>query len=248
MGLTIFAGPIEFVTVSMLLGPFDPLSALLMTLMINARHLFYGISMLDQYRGVGWKKPYLIFGMCDETFSINYTANIPENVDRGRFMFFVTLLSQFYWVSGATIGGLVGSLITFSTEGLDFAMFAMLAMFVMIFMDQWMKEKQHLSSLVGLGLAAACLAIFGPDQFMIPSMISILVVLSVLRKKITALQMADELTSDSASSKTDDLAASVSLEENLSSNAARKPHSLLWGGIAALTSCSIFILLPFVYQ
>lgn len=210
MSLTIFAGSIEFVTVSMLLGPFDPLSALLMTLMINARHLFYGISMLDKYRGMGWKKPYLIFGMCDETFSINYTADIPADIDRGWFMFFVTLLNQFYWVSGATIGGLFGSLIQFSTEGLDFAM---VAMFVVIFMDQWMKEKQHLSSLVGLGLAAGCLVLFGPDQFMIPSMISILVVLSLLRKKITALEMAPEPAAIPAGSQSE---VPVSLEEELS--------------------------------
>ena len=94
MSLTIFAGSIEFVTVNMLLGAFNPLQALAMTLMINARHLFYGISMLDKYKGTGWKKFYLIFGMCDESFSINYTAEIPEEVDKGLFMFFVTLLNK----------------------------------------------------------------------------------------------------------------------------------------------------------
>ncbi len=88
MSLTIFAGSVEFVTVNMLLGAFDPLQALALTLMINARHLFYGISMLDRYKGTGWKKIYLIFGMCDESFSINYTARIPEDIDRGWFMFF----------------------------------------------------------------------------------------------------------------------------------------------------------------
>ena len=116
MSLTIFAGSIEFVTVNMLLGAFDPFQAFAMTLMINARHLFYGISMLDKFRGMGWKKVYLIFGMCDETFSINYTADIPEDVDRGWFMFFVTLLNHLYWFSGATLGGIFGSLINFSTE------------------------------------------------------------------------------------------------------------------------------------
>lgn len=117
MSLTIFAGSMEFVAVNLLLGAFNPLQALVMTLMINARHLFYGISMLDKYRGTGWKKFYLIFGMCDESFSINYTAEIPEDVDKGWFMFFVTLLNQFYWFFGATLGGLFGSLIHFSTEG-----------------------------------------------------------------------------------------------------------------------------------
>ena len=94
MSLTIFAGSIEFVTVNLLLGAFNPIQALAVTLMINARHLFYGISMLDRYRGTGWKKPYLIFGMCDESFSINCSAQIPEGVDRGWFMFFVTLFNH----------------------------------------------------------------------------------------------------------------------------------------------------------
>lgn len=103
MSLAIFAGSVEFVAVNMLLGAFHPLQAFAMTLMINARHLFYGISTLDRYKGTGWKKFYLIFGMCDESFSINYTAEIPETVDRGWFMFFVTLLNHFYWFSGATL-------------------------------------------------------------------------------------------------------------------------------------------------
>lgn len=104
MSLTIFAGSMEFVTVNMLLGAFNPIQSLAMTLMINARHLFYGISMLDKYKGTGWKKFYLIFGMCDESFSINYTANIPKNVDKGWFMFFVTLLNHLYWVFGCNTG------------------------------------------------------------------------------------------------------------------------------------------------
>ena len=181
MGLTIFAGSIEFVAVSMLLGAFDPVQALLMTIMINARHLFYGISMLDKYRGLGWKKPYLIFGLCDETFSINYTADTPKEVDRGWYYFFVTLLNQIYWVSGATIGGLFGSIIPFETEGLDFVM---TALFVVIFLDQWMKEKNHVSSLTGLGVSLVCLLTLKADHFMIPSMVLILLALTALRKPL----------------------------------------------------------------
>ena len=169
MSVTIFAGSIEFVTVNMLLGAFNPLQAFAMTLMINARHLFYGISMLDKFRGVGRKKFYLIFGMCDETFSINYTADIPEDVDRGWFMFFVTLLNHFYWFSGATLGGIFGSLINFNTEGLEFVM---TAMFVVIFLEQWLKEKDHTSSLIGLGISILCLIAFGADNFIIPAMLA----------------------------------------------------------------------------
>lgn len=182
MSLTIFAGSIEFVTVNLLLGAFHPVQALAMALMINARHLFYGISMLEKYQGAGLKKFYLIFGMCDESFSINYAAEIPEDVDRSWFMFFVTLYNHIYWVTGATLGGIFGSLIHFSTEGLDFVM---TAMFVVIFMEQWMKEKSHTCSILGLLLSLICLIIFGPDRFIIPAMLMLLAMLTFLRTPLT---------------------------------------------------------------
>lgn len=181
MSMTIFGGSLEFVAVTMLLAPFAPVQTFVMTLLIQARHLFYGISMLDKFKGLGWKRFYLIFGMCDETFSINYTAAIPDDVDRGWFMFFVTLLNQIYWVTGATLGGLVGSLLTFNTEGLDFVM---TAMFAVIFLNQWDKEEKHYTALIGIGSAAVCLVIFGPDSFMIPTMLCILAVLTLLRHPI----------------------------------------------------------------
>lgn len=181
MSLTIFAGSVEFVAVNLLLGAFHPIQALAMTLMLNARHLFYGISMLDRFRGLGLKKIYLIFGMCDETFSINYTAEFPPDVDRGWFMFFVTLLNHLYWFAGATLGGIFGSFITFNTEGLDFVM---TAMFVVIFLEQWLKEKRHESSLLGIGLSVLSLIAFGADGFLIPAMLSILAVLTLLRKPL----------------------------------------------------------------
>ena len=181
MSLTIFAGSVEFVAVNLLLGAFHPIQALAMTLMLNARHLFYGISMLDRFRGLGLKKIYLIFGMCDETFSINYTAEIPPDVDRGWFMFFVTLLNHLYWFAGATLGGIFGSFITFNTEGLDFVM---TAMFVVIFLEQWLKEERHESSLLGIGLSILSLIAFGADGFLIPAMLSILAVLTLLRRPL----------------------------------------------------------------
>ena len=187
MSVTIFAGSMEFITVNMLLGAFSPFQALMMTLMINARHLFYGLSMLDKFKGMGWKKFYLIFGMCDESFSINYTADIPEDVDRGWFYFFVTLLNHFYWFFGATLGGIFGSFIHFSTEGLEFAM---TAMFVVIFMEQWFKDKNHAASLFGLGISLLCLICFGADNFIIPAMMGILGVLTLLR---TPLQKGGEV-------------------------------------------------------
>ena len=181
MSITIFAGSMEFITVDLLLGSFNPVQAFLMTLMINARHLFYGISMLDKFRGTGLKKLYLIFGMCDESFSINYTAKIPPDVDRGWFMFFVTLLNHFYWFSGSILGGIFGSLIHFNTEGLDFVM---TAMFTVIFLEQWLKDRQHISALLGLGISLLCLWIFGADNFIIPSMAAMLMMLTLLRKPV----------------------------------------------------------------
>ena len=178
MSLTIFAGSIEFVTVNLLLGTFNPIQALAVTLMINARHLFYGISMLDRYRGTGWKKPYLIFGMCDESFSINCSAQIPEGVDRGWFMFFVTLFNHLYWFTGSTLGGISGSFLSFNTKGLDFVM---TAMFVVIFLENWLNEQEHTSSLLGLGISLICLLAFGAERFLIPAMLGILAVLTLLR-------------------------------------------------------------------
>ena len=183
MSIVIYGGSLEFLAVSMLLAPYAPVQVFLTALLVQARHLFYGIAMLDKYKGLGWKKPYLIFGLCDETFSVNCTAEIPPEVDRGWFYFFVTLLDQLYWVGGATLGGLLGSLISFNTEGLDFVM---TAMFVVIFMEQWMKEKHHFSAWIGLIASVACLHIFGADNFLIPSMICILVALTALRKPVEA--------------------------------------------------------------
>ena len=179
MSMTIFAGSMEFVTVNLLLGAFNPIQALTLALMVNARHLFYGIAMLDKYKGLGWKKIYLIFGLCDESFSINCSAEPPEGVDKGWFMFFVTLLNQLYWVTGSTLGGIFGSLISFSTKGLDFVM---VAMFVVIFLEQWLKEKSHLSSIMALSIIS--LLIFGQDNFLIPAMLAILGVLTLLRSPI----------------------------------------------------------------
>ena len=138
MSMLIYGGSLEFIAVEMLLSPFAPLQVFIMALLIQARHLFYGLSMLDKFKGTGWKKFYLIYGMCDETFSVNYTADIPEDVDKGWFMFFVTLLNQFYWVASATTGGVIGSLLKINTDGISFVM---TAMFVVIFMDQWLKRR-----------------------------------------------------------------------------------------------------------
>lgn len=179
--MVVFAGSAEFILVNMLLGVFDPIQTFLMILMINARHLFYGISLLEKYTGTGIKKLYLIFGMCDESFSINCSVDIPEDADKGWFMFFVTLLNHTYWVTGATLGGIFGSFISFNTEGLDFVM---TAMFVVIFLEQLLKEKNHISSASGIILSVISLLIFGPDKFIIPAMVMIFAALMLLKKPL----------------------------------------------------------------
>ena len=179
MSFLIYGGSLEFVAVEMLLSPFAPVQVLIMALLIQARHLFYGISMLDKFKGMGWKKYYLIFGMCDETFSVNYTADIPEDIDRGWFMFFVNLLNQIYWVSAATAGALLGYVVHFDTTGIDFVM---TALFVVMFLNQWEEAKDHRPALVGLICSAVCLLIFGSSNFIVPSMIFIIVCFTAERK------------------------------------------------------------------
>ena len=181
MSLTIFGGSLEFVAVSMLLAPYAPVQVFIMTLMIQARHLFYGISMLDKFKGTGLKKWYLIFGMCDESFSINQSVEPPEGVDRGWFMFFVTLLNQSYWVLGATLGGLLGNLVTFNTKGIEFVM---TALFTVILVNQWRETREHRPVITGLALSAVCLALFGQTGFILPAMALILAALTLLRRPI----------------------------------------------------------------
>lgn len=183
MSVFIFAGSMQFVAVDLLAAAFGPLQALLLALMMGARHIFYGLSMLERFRGTGAKKPYLIFGMSDESFSVNCTAEPPAGVDRGWFMFFVTLLDQLYWITGSVLGNLFGALIAFNTEGLDFCM---TAMFVVILLEQLRKPENRVPACVGLGLSALCLIVFGEDGFMIPSMIAILAALLLLRRPLEA--------------------------------------------------------------
>ncbi|MBT1166092.1 AzlC family ABC transporter permease [Bifidobacterium simiarum] len=181
MAYFIFAGSMEFVTVNLLLSAFNPVAALMLALMVNARHLFYGLSMLSRFKNLGWKKPYLIFAMCDESFAINSSARIPDDVDRGWFMLFVSLLNRWYWIAGTALGWLVGGLLPFSTDGIEFVL---TALFLVIFLDQWLSHhgsKQRIPGVVGVLASLACLIGFGPDRFMIPSMVLMLVLFLVLR-------------------------------------------------------------------
>lgn len=184
MSIFIFAGSMEFVAVNLLLSAFNPLYVFLLTLMVNARHLFYGIAMLDRYRGMGWKKPYLIFGLCDETFAVNCTATIPEDTDSGWFMFAVTFLNQCYWVTGTLAGSLLGNILAFNTEGLDFVM---TALFAVMLINQWEENRNHRPVIAALAVSFLSLLIAGPDIFLIPSMILIVIYFAVASNKERAV-------------------------------------------------------------
>jgi 4-azaleucine resistance transporter AzlC len=178
MAITIFGGSLEYVAVEMLLSAFAPLEMLLMALLIQARHLFYGLAMLNKYRGMGWKTPLLIFGMCDESFSINCSVEVPEKIDRGWFYLWVTLLNWSYWVMGATIGAQLGAVLPFSTAGIEFSM---TALFVASFTEQWLTSRDRIPAVTGVVSTLLCLCVFGRSNFLIPAMLLITFVLTLLR-------------------------------------------------------------------
>ena len=181
MSVVVFAGAMQFVAVNLLTQPFAPVSALALTLLVNARHMFYGLSLLDTYRDVGKKKWYMIYALCDETFSIAASVEVPDGVDRSWFYFFVSLFNNSYWIIGTALGAFSGGLLPFDLEGIDFAM---TALFLVIFVNRWEMEEHHISSLCGLGVSVLCLLIFGPDKFIVASMAGMLVMLTLLRRPI----------------------------------------------------------------
>lgn len=180
MSFVIFAGSAEFLVTNLLLQPFQPLNAFLLILMVNARHLFYGLSMLERFKKVGKKKIYLIYALCDETFSVNAAAKVPEGVDDGWFMFYVTLCNQLYWVVGATLGGLLGGVVTLKIEGLSFVM---TALFLVLFLERYFHDTDHFSHFAGLIVAGFCLFIFGSQYFIPPTMLILLLLLLLKKEK-----------------------------------------------------------------
>ena len=180
MSLIIYGGSMQFVLVGLLTSGASALTAALTTLMVQARHLFYGISVVDRYRDIGAVKPYVIFTLTDETYALVCTDEIPEMCSRNRYRFFVSLFDHIWWVSGTLIGVLLGQIIPFSTEGIEFSM---TALFVTVFVEQWLSTDNHLPALIGLCASLVSLLIFGPSRFLIPAMVLITVLLSLLRKQ-----------------------------------------------------------------
>ena len=181
LSLLCYAGSMEFVAVSLLTAGFDPVQALLMALMINARHAFYGLSMLEKYRGTGWARPFLIFSLTDETFSLVSTLEPPDGVTRRDFYFWISLLDYLYWQMGSVLGALIGGLLPFDTTGLDFAL---TALFIVLFLEQWRKRENRPAALISLGCTAVSLAVVGADRLVIPAMVLILAVLLGGRNKL----------------------------------------------------------------
>lgn len=180
MSLFIYAGSMQYVGVGLLTGGSGLVTAALATLLVNARHLFYGISMINAYKGTGKKKPYLIFALTDETYSLVSREQLPQGVERNAYFFLVSLFDQCYWVAGTALGSLAGSLIPMNFEGIDFAL---TALFVTIFVEQWLSSKDHFPAIVGVVSAAACLLLFGPDTFLIPTMILITAIFVLIHRQ-----------------------------------------------------------------
>ena len=178
MSFSIYAGSMQYVAISLLTSGAYLISAALTTLMVNARHLFYGVSMIEKYKDAGKKKPYLIFALTDETYSLLCGEDYPEGEDPHWYAFFISVFNQFYWVAGCVIGSILGAMITFNTAGIDFAM---TALFVTVFVEQWLTTKNHLPAIAGLACSIVCLLIFGSDSFLIPTMISITLVLALFK-------------------------------------------------------------------
>lgn len=179
MSLFIYAGSMQYLTVSLLTGGAGLLTAALTTVVVNARHLFYGISMVEAYKGAGRKKPYMIFALTDETYSLVSRNQVPEGISRHGYCFLVSLFDHIYWVAGTGLGSLAGSFLPINYKGIEFAL---TALFVTIFVEQWLSTKNHIPAIIGVASTLLCLLIFGKDVFLIPSMVIIAIGLTSLRK------------------------------------------------------------------
>jgi 4-azaleucine resistance transporter AzlC len=167
MSLTVYAGSLQFVGVGLLAGGFHPLQAALITLMVNARHIFYGLCLLEPFHALRGTKPYMIFALSDETFSLLCSAKAPASVDKSRFWLWIALLDQAYWAAGSLVGSLAGSALCFDPRGIDFVM---TALFIVIFLEQWRGRGGRRPALVGIASGLLCLRIFGSRWFIVPSM------------------------------------------------------------------------------
>lgn len=181
MSLLVYAGSGQYLAVNFFAPGVSFFQVIFMTLMVNVRHIFYGISLLEKFNSMGKKRWYMIFGLTDETYSLLCTTKVPEGVEEDKFLFAISLMDQSYWVLGSAIGALAGTLIPFNSEGIDFAM---TALFVVIFVEQWMDRKNRIPEAIGVAAAFICLQIFGADSFVLPTMLFIIMILLVARTRL----------------------------------------------------------------
>jgi len=181
MSIAIYAGSMQYVAVGLLASGASLITVALTTFMVNARHLFYGISMLDKYKNTGKRKPYLIFALTDETYSLlcNDHPDVPPE-ERKNYYFFVSLLNHIYWVAGSALGAVVGSLVKFNSQGIDFVL---TALFITIFLEQWLTARKHAPAVMGVAVSVLCLILFGSESFLIPTMLVILLLLCLYKEE-----------------------------------------------------------------
>ncbi len=181
MSVTIFTGSGQYAGVDFLANSASIVTTAIMTFIINARHFFYGFSLLDKYNGAGWFKPYLIFGLTDETYSVVCSAKLDDTIDHKKYYLFLTALDHCYWITGCTLGAVLGEILPFSNEGIGYSM---TALFIVIMVEQWLTSKEHLPVILGVSTTIVCLVIFGADLFIIPAMVLIAFELVIFRKKL----------------------------------------------------------------
>lgn len=181
MSLFIYAGSLQYVGVSMLAAGASLITGILTSIMVNARHLFYSISMIGRYRDAGVYKPYMIFGLTDEVYTLLVDGDVPEGADPQLYRFLVTLFCHCYWVTGSVLGSALGTVLPFSTEGIEFSM---TALFIAAFTGQWMETRDHFPALTGLLCTLLCRIVFGPGRFLIPAMLLITAVLTLSRERM----------------------------------------------------------------
>lgn len=181
MSVMVYAGSGQYLAVNFFVPGFSFAQVIFLTFMVNVRHIFYGISLLEKFNKVGKKRWYMIFALTDETYSLLCTTNVPENVDESKFLFAISVLDHFYWVLGSAIGAIAGTVLPINSEGIDFAM---TALFVVIFIEQWMDRKNRIPELIGVAVAIVALAVFGASNFVLPAMLAIVALLFIGRKKL----------------------------------------------------------------
>ena len=180
MSALIYAGSMQYVAVGLLVGGASLITVILTTLAVNARHLFYGISMLEKYKSVGRIKPYLIFSLTDETYSLVCRDNLDIPAEsRKSYYLLVSVLNHSYWVTGSVLGAIAGSVIPFNSEGIDFAL---TALFITIFVEQWLTSKRHAPAIIGVAASVICLVLFGADNFLIPTKLAVAIMLCLYKE------------------------------------------------------------------